>query len=704
MLLSPGISFTQQEASGTPRYWVLTAGGAWDSTAGSKWSTTSGGSAGASVPTLANDVFFDANSGSGIITGAVVGAIVCKTLNFTNFTGNFNTSVNLKIYGSLILGASMTRSFTGGLTFLSNYPGKTITSNGISIGANDLTFAGAGGSWTVQDAISNPGASIILRKGTLNINGQTVSTGTMNADSQSTQPCSLILGASTLTVTIQWITTGSGLTISAASSTINFTGVNLFYSKSATYGTLNLTSTSQTSSLTNATIANDTFNGPLTFSTLSRTNASGYVVLNLQCDIIVTTSLTLTGSDASTRRLGVLNTLFSSPITITCNGSITLTNVDFQGIIGAGSATWTGTSIGDCGGNTNITFTSPVTRFLVTAAGSNDFMGNIWSTSSGGSVGATQPLPQDTVTIDANSFASGSRTLVVAVYRMPGLDFTNATNSPTLSFGSASSSPPMFVGDLKFIAGMTVSTGTTSSCSFSKQSGTQTLTTAGKTMPVRLFLRGNSTFTFADTFTSTSGLSWVSGTINDNNLNLTMTTFLAVNSTTVTGATRSWAKGTGTLTLSGSSVVLEMINDGSITFTDSGTTKFTNNSSSSKFLNTGGFTYNNFYNNTTGTGALIINSDFLNTTFNDFKCDAGRTNRFQSGTTTTFQTLTMSGSAGNLTVITSSPASAQHFLVSTGGNVSLTFMNIAWSNASGASFSATSSTNSLNNNGWIITP
>src|SRR5437762_4725052 len=121
---------------------------------------------------------------------------------------------------------------------------------------------------------------------------------------------------------------------------------------------------------------------------------------------------------------------------------------------------------------------------------------------------------------------------------MPGLDFTNATNSPTLSFGSASSSPPMFVGDLKFIAGMTVSTGTTSSCSFSKQSGTQTLTTAGKTMPVRLFLRGNSTFTFADTFTSTSGLSWVSGTINDNNLNLTMTTFLAVNSTTVTGATR----------------------------------------------------------------------------------------------------------------------------------------------------------------------
>jgi hypothetical protein len=43
------------------RYWV---GGTanWDGTSGTKWSATSGGAGGASVPTSADDVFFDATS------------------------------------------------------------------------------------------------------------------------------------------------------------------------------------------------------------------------------------------------------------------------------------------------------------------------------------------------------------------------------------------------------------------------------------------------------------------------------------------------------------------------------------------------------------------------------------------------------------------------------------------------------------------
>ena len=74
------------------RYWV---GGSatWDGTAGSKWSTTSGGAGGAAVPTNADDVFFDANSGS--VTVTVSGSRACLNLDTSGFTGtiDFGSSV-----------------------------------------------------------------------------------------------------------------------------------------------------------------------------------------------------------------------------------------------------------------------------------------------------------------------------------------------------------------------------------------------------------------------------------------------------------------------------------------------------------------------------------------------------------------------------------------------------------------------------------
>ena len=46
------------------RYWI---GGSGDWTDTANWSTTSGGSGGASVPTASDDVYIDANSGSGTV-------------------------------------------------------------------------------------------------------------------------------------------------------------------------------------------------------------------------------------------------------------------------------------------------------------------------------------------------------------------------------------------------------------------------------------------------------------------------------------------------------------------------------------------------------------------------------------------------------------------------------------------------------------
>ena len=56
------------------RYWVGGSGN-WDATSTTNWAATSGGTAGASAPTSADNVIFDANSnvGTGAFTVTVTG-------------------------------------------------------------------------------------------------------------------------------------------------------------------------------------------------------------------------------------------------------------------------------------------------------------------------------------------------------------------------------------------------------------------------------------------------------------------------------------------------------------------------------------------------------------------------------------------------------------------------------------------------------
>ena len=138
------------------RYWV---GGTddWSSTAGTKWATTSGGAGGASVPTNADDVFFDAASGA--ITVTILGTATCRNLNFTGFTGSmgsFNGTVPvLVVTGNLTLSATM-GSFGDGFGACRIVPPNiavTITTNGkqsswngfITANARGLTFDNSGG-------------------------------------------------------------------------------------------------------------------------------------------------------------------------------------------------------------------------------------------------------------------------------------------------------------------------------------------------------------------------------------------------------------------------------------------------------------------------------------------------------------------------------------------------------------------------------
>ena len=97
------------------RYWVGGTG-TWDNTIGTKWSDTSGGTGGASVPTKNDDVFFDANSGSGTVTTSATGYLPgtgprTKNLDLTGFTGTLNSNpINVSTFGSFIGNPAVTWS------------------------------------------------------------------------------------------------------------------------------------------------------------------------------------------------------------------------------------------------------------------------------------------------------------------------------------------------------------------------------------------------------------------------------------------------------------------------------------------------------------------------------------------------------------------------------------------------------------------
>lgn len=663
------------EVIGRNLYWV---GGSasWNGTAASKWALTSGGAGGQAEPTSIDNVFFDANSGVVTVT-TITTIITCRDLNFTGFTGTFTGSATGSIYGSWTFGTGMTQSYTGTLTFRATFPGRTITCNGKAF-ASGITFDGVGGGWKLQDNLTNS-SNISLNNGTLNTNNQAVSITSFSSNNSGGR--NLILGTSVITCSSGWTATTLGLTLSVASSTINVGGIVAFNSKSATYGTVNFTGGVGNFG---PSLINGDADGAITFGTLSRTTTT-YSVLQISVDIIVTTSLTFAGGNANTQRLGIINTLgTSTPITITCNGSIALSNTDFLGITGAGSAIWSGTSLGDCGGNSNITTTTPVTRFPVCAAGSNDFMSDIWSTSSGGATGQTRPLPQDTITIDGNSFGAVSETLTIGSYRLPTLDFTNATHTPTLSFNGAITT--YFFGDLKLIAGMVVSG--TSGIAFQKQSGTQTLTSSTQTNTSNIAIKTLGTFALADDMidTGATGITYTSGTFSDNNHNVTSPTF------TSSGVlARTWNKGSGTYTVTGTSNAWSITGTTNLTFTDTGTIKFTNNSSTGKNFNGASLVYNNVWNATAGTGILT----FLGSnTFKDLKSDASRSMKFSAGTTTTIATITLGA-----TCTIASTAGTYNIVSNSGTAVASTGTIISNCAFSGATWTVTSGTDGGGNSG-----
>lgn len=154
------------------RYWVGGAG-TWNNAATTNWSTSSGGASGASVPTTADSVFFDANSGTTPFTVTVSTNSNASCQNMTVSAGNItfgsgNASFNHIINGNLDIHSLTTWTSTSEVLLRTTSTQTTqINSNGVVVGGRVTFFANSSGTINLASNLAVTGSNNIL----LNSNG-----------------------------------------------------------------------------------------------------------------------------------------------------------------------------------------------------------------------------------------------------------------------------------------------------------------------------------------------------------------------------------------------------------------------------------------------------------------------------------------------------------------------------------------------------
>ena len=418
------------------RYWVGGAG-TWDTTTTTNWSAASGGTGGASVPTSADSVFFDSGSGSpGSIT--CVGILNCLDLTvsvsgwtITSGTATFN------IKGSLLLNSGTTWSGTvtgSSIVFTSTLWGNTITTNGVKLGVQQVEFNGVRGGWSLGSSLtigltSIASGSIYFTNGTFDTSPNSYSINAY-AFGLSIGTKTINLNNSTMTIGgtnggIWNISTSSVLntTFNAGTSTITFNNAFITFGGGFNFYNVNFLA----AAFSQATISgNNTFNN-LTISSRS-SGLNGLNIFSFDSDQTINT-LTFTSPIDSTYRQFLYSDTIGTSRKLTINSISGLTDIDFRDISIAGAVgTISGTRLGDCGGNSGITFAAPKTVYFI----GTTFASGGWATSSGGTTSfANYPLPQDTIIIDDNSVASGT-TITISYttgQNIGTLDFRNRTLS-----------------------------------------------------------------------------------------------------------------------------------------------------------------------------------------------------------------------------------------------------------------------------------
>lgn len=313
-----------------------------------------------------------------------------------------------------------------------------------------------------------------------------------------------------------------------------------------------------------------------------------------------------------------------------------------------------------------------------------------WSTTSGGSSGASVPDVGDNVYFDANSFSSSGQTVTIDTpfWSCKDMDWSAVTNNPTLNFNG--NDLGFYGTSLVFSANMTLTFTSTRLIEMSLAS-TVNITSAGKTLPnivaydnggtPGVSLQDNLTCGYFDLAPSTDAVN-----LDTNNYDINCNGFQ-------TNANATVDLGTSTIT-SSESVDFDWQVTGGSNLTASQAT----------VVLTGSGTY--FYANTphnVGTVTFSQNGTLVaaNSTIGTLNLTPGKTLTVDVGfgTTTYLNNLNATGTPGNVITITSASA---HTLSKSSGNVSCDYLNLTNSVATGGAvwYAGWHSTDTSGNTGW----
>jgi hypothetical protein len=687
------------------RYWILGTG-SWSSTNTVNWSASSGGAGGASVPTAADNVFFDANSNVGTTAFTVTMANtprVCNDFTASGLDGTMTlagSAIGLTVSGSLTFQATnFSRTYSGTTTFNATTTGKTITTNGVSLAT--VTFDGVGGGWTLGSALTSGTTTVTNGTFDTSSSGNYAVTVTLLSSSNSNTR-TINLNASTVTLSTTgnaWnMQTSTNATLNAGTSTINLTGFTgaTFSGGSKTYYNVSFTSTA---------IDSASISGANTFNNLSLTGRTtvGIAQTIISANQTINGTFTVSAGTAAAYRIMIRSDTVGTARTLTC-AALSFTDTDFRDITIAGVASpASGTRLGDNKGNSGITFPAAKTVYYGQTGSANwgATGSGSWSATSGGALDATQfPLAQDTCVFPAATYpASGSTTTVNADYQIGTIDMSLRTSN-TMTLATSIFAPGIF-GNWINGTGITISgTGTI----FVLGRITQQITSANKTFtqPINIF-SPSGTFQLQDAFITGTG---VATTLTSGTLDLNGFTYTVGTSFTTATGTKNLTFNGGTLVCPAATTTAfnNAVPTGFTTTAGTGVGTISMTAATAKTFVGGGSTFNCTLNQG-GAGALTItgSNTFSNIT-NTYKSTGATSILFTAATTSTFSDWNASGETTRLLTIGSVTA-ASHTLSKASGTVSSDFLSISRSTATGGAgwYAGANSTDGGNNSGWVFT-
>jgi hypothetical protein len=604
------------------RYWVGGTG-SWSAVSTTNWSATSGGAGGASVPTAADNVFFDAASSGASYTVTITQNISTLNLNIAAPATGVVTlagTVQVNINGSIDVVASTVWTHTGTLV--------------ITGAANPVTCA-------IRPTISSLISTSLAK--TFNLTSDLTTTNNFNLNTTS---FNLVLNGFNLNcATFNWVngnlnigatnlTATTGNLVVAAPVAGTFTATTGWLQMLDSLGTGVALQTSGTSTIalrirvpsnsSNGAKVELNLGGAQTISTLQvespTTTGQKRIGIRQNNKVINNLNLGTVGADPS-RRIFCCTLIALTPYTITNSTSATLVNVDFRGI--GLSVARSGTSLGGCGATANITFTAAKTVYWNLLAGGS-WAQNAFATTSGGAPAlANWPLPQDTVIFDNAGLNTGATiTNNVAFFAMPGMNASTRSNAMTLTVGGGSQEVLM-CGPVYIFSSAFTLTATATLLEFSNTVSNFTYLNSTNPAPGIFQGLGSNITLGANSFAF--GINLLNGTFNLNNFNITLNNALFYFTTTTTRTLAFAATGSINITALTGTVISGASTNFSVTGTGARNVNLTGASTTgTRTITPGGGSGTNVYsiNASAGSGAATLTftspPEWLNVNFTGY--------------------------------------------------------------------------------------